>query len=110
MIKPIPSLPDSRGPRWWLNTFKTAGQYWSDANAFAQAGSLAFFTLFSIAPLVIVLVSISGLFLGEEAARGQIVTQLEETIGREAATAVQQRLSDPARMAAESGAHWWALP
>lgn len=69
--------------------FIHAGKIWMDNNAFAHAGSLAFFTLFSIAPLVIVIVSIIGFFFGNEAAQGQIVMQLQETIGLEAAEAVQ---------------------
>ncbi|MEX2353317.1 MAG: YihY/virulence factor BrkB family protein, partial [Gammaproteobacteria bacterium] len=73
----------------WLDVLRQAGRIWLENNAFAQAGSLAFFTLFSIAPVIIVVVSIIGLFFGEEAAQGQIVEQLQETIGTQAAEAVQ---------------------
>ncbi len=73
----------------WISILVQAVRIWLDSNAFAIAGSLAFFTLFSIAPVVIVIVSIIGFFFGEEAAQGQIVVQLEQTIGTEAATAVQ---------------------
>ena len=56
-------------------------------------GSLAFFTLFSIAPVMIVIVGIIGLFFGEEAAQGQVVLQLQETIGLQAAEAVQSAVA-----------------
>jgi len=72
---------------------RDAGRIWLDSNVFALAGSLAFFTLFSIGPVVIVIVSVIGLFYGQEAAQGQIVIQLQETIGREAAEAVQSAVS-----------------
>ncbi len=75
--------------KYWLNIFKEAAQIWLESNAFANAGSLAFFTLFSIAPVMIVVVSVIGVFYGQEAAEGQIALQLQETIGPEAATAVQ---------------------
>lgn len=78
---------------YWLNIFKQAGHIWLESNAFAQAGSLAFFTLFSIAPVIIVVVSVIGVFYGQEAAEGQIVAQLQETIGKEAAETVQQAVA-----------------
>ena len=92
--------------RYWLGILKRAAKIWLESNAFALAGSLAFFTLFSIAPVVIVVVSIIGFFFGEEAAQGQIVVQLRETIGEEAATAVQSAVS---RSKLDSGGLWATL-
>jgi membrane protein len=66
---------------------------WLDANAFNQAGALAFYTLFSLAPVVIIAVAIIGLALGEQAAQGQIVGQLDDLMGREAALAVEQAVA-----------------
>lgn len=79
--------------KYWLQIFQHAAKIWLDSKAFANAGSLAFFTLFSIAPLMIVIVSVIGVFYGQEAAQGQIATQLQETIGPEAAEAVQSAVS-----------------
>lgn len=76
--------------RHWYLVFSTAGGYWLDSKAFANAGALAFFTLFSIAPMVILIVSVVGLFYGQEAAQGQIASQLEETIGTGAANTVEE--------------------
>jgi membrane protein len=75
--------------KYWAGVFKRALALWLENNAFAYAGALAFFTLFSMAPVVIVLVSIIGFFFGEEAAQGQIVVQLEQAMGQEAAQAVE---------------------
>ena len=61
--------------KYWLDILKNAGQIWLQSNAFANAGSLAFFTLFSIAPVMIVIVSIIGVFYGQQAAEGEIVAQ-----------------------------------
>ncbi|TXS95987.1 YihY/virulence factor BrkB family protein [Parahaliea maris] len=79
--------------RYWLGIFRQAADIWLKSNAFANAGSLAFFTLFSIAPVMIVIVSVIGVFYGQEAAEGQIAAQLQETIGADAAEAVQNAVS-----------------
>ena len=76
-----------------MDIFKQAGKVWLDSNAFANAGSLAFFTLFSIAPVIIVLVSVVGVFYGQEAAEGQIAAQLQEVLGADAAETVQSAVS-----------------
>lgn len=61
----------------------------SSENAFQHAGALAFYTLSSLAPLLIILISIIGAVFGEEAARGEISTRLDAWIGREAAATVE---------------------
>jgi membrane protein len=70
-----------------------AGGMWLERNAFVHAGSLAFYTLFSMAPVVIIAVSIAGAVFGEEAARGEIVAQLEDFVGRDAAQAVEDAVA-----------------
>ena len=79
--------------KYWLSILKHAGEIWLESNAFANAGSLAFFTLFSIAPVMIVAVSVIGIFYGQEAAQGQIAAQLQEIVGTEAAETVQVAVS-----------------
>jgi len=75
--------------RFWLGVIKATVRLWLDAQVFVHAAALAFFTVFSVAPVVIVAVTIVGLVLGEDAAQGQIAQQLEATIGTDAAAAVQ---------------------
>lgn len=70
-----------------------AGELWLERNAFLHAGSLAFYTLFSLAPIVIIAVAVAGVLFGPEAARGEIVTQLEEFVGREGAQAVEDAVA-----------------
>lgn len=74
---------------YWFGVLRRAVNYWLDSDAFIHAAALAFFTVFSVAPVVIIAVSIVGAVLGEDAARGQIAAQLEQAIGPEAAEAVQ---------------------
>lgn len=79
--------------KYWLSILKHGTRIWLDSNAFANAGSLAFFTLFSIAPVMIVAVSVIGVFYGQEAAQGQIAEQLQDIVGAEAAETVQMAVS-----------------
>jgi membrane protein len=73
--------------------FVRAGGLWLERNAFIHAGSLAFYTLFSMAPVVMIAVLIAGAVFGEDAARGRIVGRLDEFIGLEAAQAVEEAVA-----------------
>ena len=66
-----------------------AGRNWVESQAFIYAAALAFFTTFSIAPVMIVAVAVVGLILGPSAAEGELLEQLREFIGPEAASAVE---------------------
>src|SRR5690606_7650417 len=63
---------------------------WLDRNAFQHAGAIAFYTLFSLAPLVIILVAIIGAVFGADAAQGEISAAISEMIGPQAAQAVEE--------------------
>jgi membrane protein len=76
--------------RLLLTRLREAVDLWLARNAFQLAGALAFYTLFSLAPLVIILVAIAGAVFGEEAARGEISSQIEGLIGTQAAEAVEE--------------------
>ena len=78
---------------FWWQVVRDAVKLWLDRNAFSYAGSLAFYTLFSLAPTVIIAVTVIGVVLGEEAAQGQIVAQLEGTMGASAAELVQNAVT-----------------
>ena len=62
---------------------------WIDDYAPSMGAALAYYTLFSIAPLLVIVIAIAGLVFGTEAAQGAIVGQLEGLIGHEGAVAVQ---------------------
>lgn len=75
--------------RHWLSILAGAGQNWLASQAFIYAAALAFFTVFSIAPILVVVVMLVGLVIGESAVQGQLFEQLEGTIGPQAAGVVQ---------------------
>jgi membrane protein len=62
---------------------------WLSNNAFQHAGALAFYTLFSLAPLLIIVVTITGVVFGEEAVRGEISARIDDLVGPQAAAAVE---------------------
>jgi membrane protein len=75
-----------------LELGKQAVSEWSEDNAPTFAASLSYYTLFSIAPLLVIAVSVAGMVFGEEAARGQIQTQLEDLVGRDSAEVIGQMM------------------
>ena len=72
---------------------KMTGMHWLDDKAPRLAASLAFYTLLSLAPMLVVAVSIAGLIFGEDAARGQIAGQLNGLLGPTGADTVQSILA-----------------
>ena len=65
-----------------------------------MGAALAYYTLFSIAPLLLIVISIAGLVFGADAARGQIFAELRELMGEDGAAAVQallQSVNKPAQ-------------
>ncbi len=76
--------------QFMLAQLRDAAKIWLDHNAFQHAGALAYYTLFSLAPLVIILVAIVGAVYGEEAASGEISAGIGSLIGPQAAAAVEE--------------------
>ena len=62
---------------------------WYDDRAPRLGAALAFYTLFALAPGLIVIIALAGLLLGEETAQSQIINELEDLIGFAGAQAIQ---------------------
>ena len=58
---------------------KQAGTAWMDDYAASMGAALAYYTIFSLAPLLLLVIAVAGLVFGADAARGHIVAQLERT-------------------------------
>src|SRR5664280_3559407 len=71
---------------------KQAVTAWIDDYAPSMGAALAYYALFSIAPLILIVVSIAGLVFGADAARGQIFIELRGLMGEQGAAAVQSLL------------------
>lgn len=68
---------------------KQAVNSWLDDYAPSMGAAIAFYTVFSLAPLVIIVIGIAGFFWGEEAVRGQLFAQVNTMVGAEGAKAVE---------------------
>ena len=77
---------------WQL--LKITVKSWNDDYAQSMGAALSFYTLFSIAPLLLIVLSITGFIFGLEAARGEIAGQLENLLGEQGAIAVQALLQN----------------
>jgi membrane protein len=60
------------------------------------SGSLAYYTVFSLAPMFIIILYVAGLFLGREAIQGQVEAQLTGFIGADAAAQIQEMIRNSA--------------
>ena len=76
-------------PRDLFPLIKEAASDWVDDGAMRLSSSLAYYAIFSLAPLLVIVVSIAGLVFGEEAARGQLAQQIAKLAGARAGDAIQ---------------------
>ncbi len=83
---------------------KTAGNNWVEDKVPRMGAALSYYTIFSIAPLLVIAIGIAGLVFGREAAQHQIVGQIAGVVGETSAKAIQEMLSH----AWLNGASVWA--
>jgi membrane protein len=72
--------------------FRQMFQAWSDDYVPSMGAALAYYTMFSLAPLLLIVIAIAGLVFGQDAARGEIEAQLRSLMGEGSAVAVQELL------------------
>ena len=80
-----------------LDVFKQAAKEFSEDKAPRLGAALAYYTMFSIAPLILVVIAIAGFVFGREAAQGQIFAQLHGLIGAKGAEALQGMVASAAK-------------
>lgn len=84
--------------RKYLNVLKQAAKGWSEDRCASMGAALSYYSVFSVAPLLLIVISVAGLFLGREAAQGLIVGQINGLVGTSGAEAIQtvlQSVSEP---------------
>ena len=79
-------------PRALFDLFRQAVLSWKADYAPSMGAALAYYTVFSVAPLLLIVISVAGLVFGREAARGEIMIQLSGLMGEQGALAVQSML------------------
>ncbi|MGH8616387.1 MAG: YihY/virulence factor BrkB family protein [Burkholderiales bacterium] len=81
----------------FADLLKTAAVNWMRDYAQSMGAALAFYTMFSIAPLLLIVIAVAGPVVGEEAAKGEIHLQLQGLLGAPGALAVQGLLEHAGR-------------
>jgi membrane protein len=79
---------------------------WHNDYAQSMGAALAFYTMFSVAPLVLIVISVAGYFFGASAARAEILSQLSNLMGSQGATAVESlvtNVNEPSRRSIAAG-------
>lgn len=62
---------------------------WQDDYASSMGAALAYYTVFSVAPLLVIVIAVAGSFFGEAAVQGELVKQLRDVLGEQGANVVQ---------------------
>ena len=83
----------------WKVVKKAVAGWWGD-NVPRLGASLSYYTLFALAPMLVVAIAIAGLAFGPEAVRGEIVTQIRGLVGEDGARAVQAMLEGASKPSA----------
>ena len=73
---------------------KEAFTDWNEDKAPRLAAALSYYALFAIAPLLVIVIAIAGLFFGQEAASGAIAGQIQGLVGEQSAQAIQEMVAN----------------
>lgn len=86
-----PASSDRQRPTWW-QLLKVAAADWSDDNAPRLGAALAYYTIFSLAPTLVIAVAVAAFVFGEKAVSSQLAAQLEGFVGKNGAEAIQSMI------------------
>ena len=78
--------------KFW-EVLRQAASEWNADKAPRLGAALAFYTVFSIAPLLVIAIAVAGFVFGKEAVEGQLYQQLRDIVGTEGATALQAMIA-----------------
>jgi membrane protein len=90
-------------PRVFWGLLLQAGQAWSEHKAQVYGAALAYYSVFSIAPLLLIAIAVAGLVFGKEAAQGKVAEQIEYQVGRQSAQAIEVMISNASWPSSGSG-------
>jgi membrane protein len=82
-------------PSWlqgWAGLCEKAVYRWFDDRAPTMGAAIAYYTVFSLAPILVMVIAVAGLAFGQQAAEGALFGELADLIGPESAVAVQAML------------------
>jgi membrane protein len=80
----------------WLVAREAAGN-WSSHKDSRQGAALAYYSIFSLGPIIVIAIAVAGFFFGREAVSGQVAASIKDMVGDTGAKAVQAMLADAGR-------------
>jgi membrane protein len=80
-----------------FSLLKDAFQEWQEDEALQLGAALAYYTIFSIAPMLLVVIGVAGLAFGREAVQGQLDNQIQGMVGAQGADAIQTMVANAGR-------------
>jgi membrane protein len=83
-------LPD---PKKLVHVMRCSVTEWMEHRAASKGAALAFYSLFSLAPILVLVIAVAGFFYGAEAAQGQLMGQLRGLVGKQGAETIQAILA-----------------
>jgi membrane protein len=86
---------------WQL--LKITFSQWRQDQASLMAAALAYYTVFSLAPLLIIVIAIAGTVFGEQAAKGELVMQMQGLIGKDGAQLIQTAIENASQLDPSQG-------
>jgi membrane protein len=84
---------------WWT-VAKEAVANWSSHKDARQGAALAYYSVFSLGPIIVIAIAVAGLFFGHEAVTSQVTSSLRGMLGETGAKAIEGMLADASRPAA----------
>jgi membrane protein len=74
--------------RWWLVFRQAITEFFAD-NGMKLSASLSYYTVFALGPVLIIIISLAGIFFGRDAVRGKLFYQINGLVGNQAAAQIQ---------------------
>ena len=84
----VPRLPDGVLAAQWHILTRAAIKWWDD-NALRLSASLSYYTLFSLAPVLIIVIAVAGMIFGQAAVEARLMDEIKGLVGAESAEAIQ---------------------
>lgn len=83
---------------WWT-VAKEAATSWSNHKDARQGAALAYYSVFSLGPIIVIAIAIAGLFFGHDAVTSQVIASLKGMLGETGAKAIESMLAGASRPA-----------
>jgi membrane protein len=100
-------IPMSPAQIW--RVLKDVYDQWQNDEPFQLAAALAYYTVFSLAPLLVIVIAVAGFAFGEEAAQNRVFEAIQGLVGRDGARAIQDMIRHADKEASSLWAGLWGL-